>query len=83
MLFAKSSNYIRHTGSRSFDTFEKHTRANEVALIMYTTRGGGGGRGGQRIFFGGGFLKFFEEKVGDGKNFLKTGRGDANFFRCH
>ena len=28
-------------------------------------------------------LKFFEGKVGDGKKFLKAGRGDANFFRCH
>ena len=42
----------------------------------------GVGVGGQRIFWGG--LKiFFEGKVGGGKKFLKAGRGNANFFRCH
>ena len=35
--------------------FEKHTRANEAAFIMYTTGGRGGGKG----LFWGGVLKFF------------------------
>ena len=52
MLFAKSLNCIRHKGSSSFDTFEKHTRTNEAALTVYTTGGGGGG-GGAEDFFGG------------------------------
>ena len=61
MLFAKSLNCIRHKGSRSFDTFEKHTRTNEAALTVYTTGGGGGGGG--RGFFGG-VLKILWGKSG-------------------
>ena len=76
MLFAKSLNCIRHKGSRSFDTFEKHTRTNEAAPTVYTTGGGGGG--GQRIF-GGGLKNFVREKWGLVK--ISEGRkGECQFF---
>ena len=76
MLFAKSLNCIRHKGSSSFDTFEKHTRTNEAALTVYTTGGGGGG--GQRIFLGG-LKNFVREKWGLVK--ISEGRkGECQFF---
>ena len=46
---------------------------------MYTA--GGGGRGAKDFF--GGVLKVFDGKRGGMVKFLKAGRGDANFFRCH
>ena len=39
--------------------------------------------GGQRIFSGGGGLKSFGREKGGMVKFLKVGREDANFLRCH
>lgn len=50
---------------------------NKTAFIMYTT-------GEAEFFLGGGaVLKFFEGKREEWWKFLKAGRGNVNFFRCH
>ena len=76
-VICKKLNCIRHTSSRSFDTFEKHTRGNEASLIMYTTGGGGGG-GGAGGFLGG--LKIFWGKRGGGEKISEGSKRGCQFF---
>ena len=40
-------------------------------------------RGAEDFFGGGGGLKSFGSEKGGMVKFLKVGRGDANFLRCH